>query len=154
VVSRARTATLQIVVGDPITGTNIGEVDVPLSGEGVKPGARVLVTQGGVPVPVVTAIQLQKLEHETDNSGDFETQINYRNVPAKTVTPAPPGTPFTYHVENGGLNSARSFNSLRPGASYRYVATIKIGKKFKSKSVAFHIDNNCTFLGTLNINFP
>ena len=121
--------------------------------EGVRPGARVLVTRFGVVVPVVPQIQLFKLEHETDQGGDFNILATYKNVPAKFIFPTPPCTPFVYHVENGGIDSPKKADRLRPGATYRYRATLRIGGKFVSKGITFTIDTNCTFLYTLVIDF-
>src|SRR5206468_3557169 len=91
-------------VSDPTTGATSSQTR-ELCGEGVRTGARVLVTQGGVPMPQAHEIELKRL----GGVWGFAKEVDeVRNVPLQTVTPTP-GTAcaaLQFHREYGaGINS-------------------------------------------------
>ncbi len=147
VIARARTATINVTyVSDPITGATT-TASGALCGEGVLTGARVLVMQGGVPVPFVEKIQLQRI-NANRNKSQLDTQDVAQNLTLVTVTPTSPCGPFQYHREYGTVSNPIQ---LLPG-SYQVTASATINGKRKSKTVGFNV-NTCDFNPTIVINF-
>ena len=140
-VARARTATINITyVSDPITGATT-TVTRKLCGEGVLTGARVLVMAGGVPLPVVDKIQLQRLT--VNRSGDVTQQ-----APLVTVVPGAPCGPFQYHQEYGTVSNPVQLLA----GDYQVTVSATINGKRKSLSASFSL-NTCDFNPTVVINF-
>jgi hypothetical protein len=133
-------------VSDPITGATT-EVTRELCGEGVRTGARVLVTVGGVPADVVKKIQLQRITGNK-NKKIVNTVDVTRNVPLSTENPNSPCPTFQYHREYGTVQNELM---LLPG-SYRVTATIVVNGKNKNKTVAFDV-TTCDFNPNIVINF-
>lgn len=146
-VARAIRAKVVVVVADPVSGSDSGSVDVDLCGEGVRPGARLLVLQGGSPAASVNRITLQRFQ-----GGGFHQIAAYSGVAPKTVDPGAPCLPFTYHVEHGSVDTQGSLKFLRPG-TYRYVATLKDGTHLVKRFMPFRI-NGAEFVDGLTVEFP
>jgi len=106
-----------------------------------------LVMQGGVPVPLVEKIQLQRI-NANRNKDILDTQDVAMNLPLVTVIPDPPCQPFQYHREYGTVSNPIQ---LLPG-SYQVTASAIINGKRKSLTVGFDV-NTCDFDPTIVINF-
>ncbi len=120
---------------DPILHTIATDL-VPVCGEAVQRGLRVLVTRGGVAVPVVTKIELQT----TFAPHQPFTHQTIQNALLRTISGTPPCASFQYHAEFGGnTNSAQ----LKPGV-YRLKVWLKVGKKTLTSIVRVNLDQ-CTF---------
>lgn len=120
-----------------------------MCGEGVRTGARVLVRVGGAPAPVVDRIQIQRITANR-NRKIVDTVDTSLNLALQTWTPEA-GTacqPFAFHKEYGTVDSPLM---LAPG-SYTVTATVTIGRKKSSKTVAFDT-NTCGFNPTVVIDF-
>jgi hypothetical protein len=146
-VARERTADVTVTfVSDPTTGATSTQT-AKLCGEGVRTGARVLVTQGGVPLPQVHEIELKAL----GKLFGFAKEVDeVRDVPLQTVTPTP-GTacaPFQFHREWGGASDP---DQLVPGV-YRIKVEATIGGKEQEKKTFFKVDT-CGFKGTIVVDF-
>lgn len=145
--ARERTADITVTfVSNPATGSTSTQTRL-MCGEGVRTGARVLVTQGGVPMPQVHEIELKRywgvlgFKNEVDEA---------KNVPLQTVT-ATPGSAcasFQFHREYGALTND---GQLRPGV-YRLKVEAKIAGHEVSKKVWFSVDT-CGFNGTIVVDF-
>jgi hypothetical protein len=146
-VARERTANVTVTfVSDPTTGATSSQTR-DFCGEGVRTGARVLVTQGGVPMPQVHEIELKRL----GGILGFAKEVDeVRNVPLQTVTPTP-GTAcaaLQFHREYGaGTNPMQ----LVPG-DYQLKVEAIIGGKEERKKVWFNVDT-CGFDGTIVVDF-
>jgi len=147
-VARNRAAVLEIVVADPISGAALGTVQVPLGGEGVRPGARLLVRQNGAPVASIYRVVLWR---STEGQG-FHKITELKNVPLKNVNPGAPCPPFQYHVEYGGVDTVGEPTYLRPG-EYRFEVTLKIGNKQVKKLIDFGAVDSCSFNANLRLDF-
>jgi hypothetical protein len=134
-------------VSNPISGATT-TVMRGLCGEGVRTGARVLVTNAGVPVPFVEKIQIQRINGNR-NKDLVDTVDNAMNLPLVSVTPSLPCMPFQYHREYGTVSNPIQ---LLPG-SYQVTASAIINGKRKSLTVAFNVDT-CDFNQTIVVNFP
>jgi hypothetical protein len=146
-IARTRLANINVTyVSDPVTGATT-TVSRALCGEGVLTGARVLVMQGGIPVPLVEKIQLQRI-NANRNKNQLDTQDVFQNAQLVTVTPTSPCGPFQYHREYGTVSNPIQ---LLPG-SYQVTASATINGKRKSKTVGFNV-NTCDFNPTVVINF-
>ena len=147
VLDRDRTGTVSVTyISDPITGATTS-VNRSLCGEGVRTGARVLVTAGGVPLAMVEQIKLQRI-NANRNKNPLDTLDNARNLPLTTVVPASPCGSFQYHREYGTvLNPIQ----LLPG-SYQVTVTAIVNGKRRSMSVGFDV-NTCGFNPTITVNF-
>ncbi len=146
-VARESTGTANFTfVNDPITGAT-ATTAVPYCGEAVQRGIRVLVTQGGVPVPVVRHIALQ-LAYGPDQNGGIFTMWHVKNAPLQTVTGTAPCPSFQFHAEFGGASTPRQ---LKLG-DYRVRVWIKIGKKIVNKAVRFTMDE-CSFTPNIVVAF-
>jgi HYDIN/CFA65/VesB-like, Ig-like domain/Abnormal spindle-like microcephaly-assoc'd, ASPM-SPD-2-Hydin/Bacterial TSP3 repeat len=132
-------------LSEPIVGTTT-DVTRTLCGEGVRTGARVLVTAGGVPVPVVKKIQIQRISGNK-NKKIVDTVDTSQNVPLTTVNPSP-CPPFQYHKEYGTVANQVM---LLPG-SYTVTVQVVVKGKNVSKTVAFDV-TTCDFNPNIGINF-
>lgn len=147
VVDRDREATITVTyVIDPITGatTNVTRL---LCGEGVRTGARVLVTHNGIPVAKVEKIHLQRITSNR-NRDRLDSQDVAMNLPLTTVLPAMPCPPFQYHREYGTVSNPIQ---LLPGA-YQVTATAVINGKRKTLVVGFDLQT-CDFNPTVVVDF-
>jgi hypothetical protein len=149
VLDRDRLGTASVTwLSDPIAATTTTVVR-QLCGEATLTGARVLVRVGGAPVPLVERISIQRMTGNRNNKV-VDTVDQARNLPLQTWSPAP-GTacqPFQYHREYGTVDNPLM---LAPG-SYTVTATVLVGKKKTSKTVAFDA-TACTFNPTVIVDF-
>jgi hypothetical protein len=146
----ARTSTGTVDVdfeNDPITHT-FTTVSVPFCGEATHRGIRVLVTQGGVPVPKVKRIFLQTANGPEQDGGIFQLPRTIKNALLQTVSGTPPCPSFQFHGEFGGASNPFQ---LKDG-TYRIKVQIKVGKKTKTKIVRVNIDQ-CTFTQNVVVAF-
>jgi hypothetical protein len=134
-------------VDDPITGATT-TTTVPFCGEAVRRGLRVLVTQGGVPVPVVKRIILQNAFTPEQQTGQG-TIKTLKNVPLQTISGTPPCPSFQFQGEFGGISDPYQ---LKDGG-YRIKVKIKEGKKTKTKVVRVTVDL-CSFTPNVVVAFP
>ena len=132
---------------DPILHTTT-TLNVPFCGEGVHRGLRVLVTQGGVPVSKVKLIELQNA-FGPEQKGGILTVRSVKNALLQTVASSFPCPGFDFHAEFGGITNPYQ---LKDG-TYRIRATIKVGKKTKTKIVRTVVDP-CTFTSQITVAFP
>lgn len=147
----ARTSTGTVDVNfenDPITHTN-STVHVPFCGEAVQRGLRILVTQGGAPVPTVKRIFLQRANGPEQPFIDAVTYQVIKNAPLQTVTGSAPCPSFQFHAEFGGITNPKQ---LKDG-TYRVKVVIKEGKKSKTKVVRINMDQ-CSFTQNVVVAFP
>ena len=146
-IARSRTATLTVTyISDPVTGATTS-ISRALSGEGVRTGARVLVTSGGVPVPVVDKIQLQRI-NANRNKFPIDSNDVVQNAQLVTVVPAFPCQPFQYQREYGTVSHPIQ---LLPG-SYQVTVSVTINGKKSSQTVGFSV-NTCDFDQNIVVNF-
>ena len=131
-------------VSDSITGATT-TVTRKLQGEGVRTGARVLVTVGGVPLARVEKLQIQRITGNR-NKKLLKTVESAMKLNLQTVTPGGPCQQFQYHREYGTVSNEFM---LLPG-SYRITATGVVNGKRKSLTVGFNADT-CTFNETITI---
>lgn len=147
VIDRDRLGFLSVTyVTDPFLMHTATEVRT-LCGEGVRTGARVLVTAGGVPVPFVEKMQIQRITSNR-NRPILDTVDTARDLPLVNVIPTSPCAPFQYHREYGTVSNPIQ---LLPG-SYRVTATAVINGKRKSLTVGFDV-STCDFNPTIVVNF-
>ncbi|MEK6337088.1 MAG: choice-of-anchor D domain-containing protein [Acidobacteriota bacterium] len=146
VLARERTANVAVTFVNPATGTTSTQTR-ELCGEGVRTGARILVTQGGVPMAQVHEIELKQYWRLL---GFSKTLDDADNLPLQTV-PATPGTacgPIQFHREYGGLSNP---DQIRPQL-YRVKVEAKIAGVKVTKLVWFTVDT-CGFDGTIVVDF-
>lgn len=134
-------------VHDPITGAT-ASASRDLCGEGVRTGARVLVTRGGVPLETVKSIRLHRINANRNNKTHLDSLDNVRNISLQTVTPALPCTPFRYHREYGTVSNPVQ---LLPG-SYQVSVQARIDGKIAKRTVGFDV-NSCGFNPTIIVDF-
>ena len=134
-------------IDDPITKTTT-TVSVPFCGEADQRGLRVLVTQGGVPVPTVKRIDLQQAFGPEQQSGIF-TLRTIKNAPLVTILPSGACPTFQFQAEFGGASKTVQ---LKDG-TYRVKVEIKVGKKLKTKVVRVNLDQ-CSFTPDVVVAFP
>jgi M6 family metalloprotease-like protein len=147
VLDRDRPGTLSVsYVSEPITGA-VTVVDRALCGEGVRTGARVLATAGGVPLAEVEQIRLQRI-NANRNKNLLDTVDNARNLALQAVVPGAPCAPFQYHREYGTVSNPIQ---LLPG-SYQVTVTAIVNGRRTKKSVGFDV-NTCGFNPTIVVNF-
>jgi hypothetical protein len=147
VVDRDREATLTVTyLSDPITGATTSVTRL-LCGEGVYTGARVLVTQGGIPLVNVEKIHLQRI-NANRNKDRLDTQDQAADLQLITVIPAPPCEAFQYHREYGTVSNPIQ---LLPGSFQVTVQAIINGKR-QHKTVGFNLDT-CDFNPTVVVDF-
>lgn len=148
VLARERTANISVTfVSNPTTGATSVQTR-NLCGEGVHTGARVLVTQGGVPMAQVHEIELKRVR---GGFLGFDKEVDeVKNAPLQTVTPTP-GTAcaaFQFHREYGAITNP---TQLRPGV-YQLKVEAKIAGKEVRKKVFFSV-STCGFNGTIVVDF-
>jgi subtilisin family serine protease len=118
-------------------------VVVPMAGEAVQSGLRVVVTLNGVPVQENVNIMVRS---ETGRQ-----RFTLRRQALKNIT-GPAGFEdelgFSFHAEYGGLTRA----TQRLTGNYRVNATIRVGRRVMNRMVNCSIDT-CTFNPTLVISF-
>ena len=145
--ARERTANITVTfVSNPTTGATSTQTR-EMCGESVRTGARVLVTQGGVPMAQVHEIELKRFFGVLGLSKEVD---EVKNVPLQTVT-ATPGTAcasFQFHREYG---AASNQDQLRPGV-YQLKVEAKIAGHEVRKKVWFSVDT-CGFNGTIVVDF-
>lgn len=147
-IDRNRQGTITVTyVLDPVTGTTTN-VTRKLAGEGVNTGARVLVTQAGIPISKVERIHLQRI-NANRNRDKLDTQDSVRDAELITVVPLAPGEPFQYHREYGTISNPIQ---LLPG-SYQVTVQAIINGKRKSQVVGFDVQT-CDFNPTVVVDFP
>jgi HYDIN/CFA65/VesB-like, Ig-like domain len=135
-------------VNDPITGATT-TTHVPFCGEGVHRGLRVLVTQGGVPVPVVKRIKLQRAHAPEQQGPIFTLPRTIKNATLQTIPGTAPCPTIMFHGDFGDVGNPFQ---LKDG-TYRIKVTLKIGKKIKHKAVRVNMDQ-CTFTPDVVVAFP
>jgi hypothetical protein len=113
-----------------------------LCGEGVKTGARVLVTVAGVPLASVDKIQLQRLT--VNKPGDV-----VHNAPLQTVTPTLPCTPFQFHREYGTVSNPIQLLT----GSYQVTVQATVNGHKRTQTAAFGL-GTCDFNPNVVVNFP
>jgi hypothetical protein len=118
-----------------------------LCGEGVRTGARVLVTHNGIPVAKVEKIQLHRI-NANRNRNRLDSLDNSMNLTLVTVVPAAPCPPFQYHREYGTVSNPVQ---LLPGA-YQVTATAIINGKRKTLVVGLDLQT-CDFNPTVVVDF-
>jgi photosystem II stability/assembly factor-like uncharacterized protein len=133
-------------VSDPILNVTT-TVNRNLCGEGVRTGARILVTAGGVPLAMVEQIKLTRI-NANRNKNLLDTVDNARNLPLVTVTPTAPCTPFQYHREYATVSNPIQ---LLPG-SYEVTVTATVNGKRVRKTVGFDV-NTCGFNPNILVSF-
>jgi len=149
VLGRDRTGEVSVTyVSDPIAGTET-TVTRSLCGEGVRTGARVLVTNNGTPVDLVKQIKLRRVVGNT-NRPRVDTVETARNLSLQTVTQTPPCASFQYHREYGTVSNPIQ---LLPG---NYLVTVSVqlpGQNgFAHQTVAFDV-GTCDFNPTVVVAF-
>ncbi len=137
-------------VADPIIGIGSEmEVTRALCGEGVRTGARVLVTHGGVPLDVVKMIKLRRVTGN-NNQGPIDTVETAQDVELQQVTPILPCPPFQYHREYGTVSNPIQ---LLPGS---YLVTVKAqipgSSGFQQQTVGFDV-SSCDFNPNITVDF-
>ncbi len=146
-IDRNRLATISVTYEtDPTTGAT-ATINRALAGEGVNTGVRLLVTQGGVPVPVVDKIYLKRIK-KRQIKPNLVVNDTVTNVPLQSVTPTPPGVPFQFHREWGGVSNPVQ---LLP-TDYQLQVTLKVAGKKVTKTVAFSV-GTCDFNPNIVVNF-
>jgi hypothetical protein len=147
VLDRARLGQVSVTyVSEPILGTET-TVQRDLCGEGVRTGARVLVTHGGVPLDEVKSIRLHRLVGNR-NRDRLDTVDNVHNVTLQQENPASPCGPFLYHREYATVSNPIQ---LAPG-SYQVTVMARINGGNAKKTVGFDV-SSCDFNPTIVVDF-
>jgi hypothetical protein len=133
-------------LSDPILHTT-SSVTRALCGEGVRTGARVLVTAGGLPLGAVEQIKLSRI-NANRNKNLLDTVDNARNLTLQTIVPQAPCSSFQFHREYSTVGNPIQ---LLPG-SYQVTATAIVNGKRVRKTVGFDV-NTCGFNANIVINF-
>jgi hypothetical protein len=148
VVDRDRLGNIQVTyVSDAVTGGTT-QVTRDLCGEGVRTGARVLVTSAGVPLDFVESIHLQRLTANR-NKNLLDTVDNAKNLPLTTVDPDGVCPIFRYHREYGTVSNPIQ---LAPG-SYSVTVSARVGNKLRRKTVGFDVQT-CDFNQNIVVDLP
>jgi len=136
-------------VSEPITGATT-TVTRALCGEGVNTGARVLVTEGGVPVASVEKIQLQRITGNRRKKRVLQSVGTVQDVALQTVTPAAPCPAFQYHYEWSTVDNPIQLLT----GSYRVTATIRsaVTGHRETKTVGFDL-TACDFNANVTVEF-
>jgi len=144
--ARTSTGTVDVTfVNDPITLTTT-TTHVPVCGEAVRRGLRVLVTQGGVPVSTVKRILLQYAFGPEQPDGDFHTIRTIKHASLQTIVGTAPCPSFEFNQEFGGASDTFQ---LKDG-TYRvkvYLSGVKT-----PKVVRVNMDQ-CTFTQNVVVAF-
>jgi hypothetical protein len=144
---RARFGEVSVTyVSEPILGTET-TVMRNLCGEGVRTGARVLVTHGGVPLTDVKSIRLHRLVGNR-NHNRLDTVDNVHNVTLQVEPAAPPCGAFAYHREYSTVSNPIQ---LAPG-SYLVAVMVRINGRNLKKTVGFDV-SSCDFNPTIVVDF-
>lgn len=147
VLDRARQGQVSVTyVSEPVTGEETTVVR-NLCGEGVRTGARVLVTHGGVPLDEVKRIKLQRI-NANRNGNRVDTVDNSMNLLLQTETPPAPCGPFQYHREYSTVSNPIQ---LLPGF-YQVTVQARIDGQNRHKTVGFNVDS-CDFNSTVVVDF-
>jgi HYDIN/CFA65/VesB family protein len=147
VVARHREATLTVTFEtDPVTGAT-DDVARRLCGEGVRTGARVLVTNGAPSYPVVKSLKIQRI-NANRNRTRLDTVESLKDVALVTVAADPPCDGFQYHREYGTQTNPIQ---LLPG-SYQVTAMVLDGGRHLMKTVGFDV-HTCDFNPRVVIDF-
>jgi hypothetical protein len=133
-------------VSDPILGIE-DTVMRNLCGEGVRTGARVLVTHGGVPMDEVKSIRLNRLVGNR-NQNRLDTVDNANNLSLQVEAANPPCGAFAYHREYGTVSNPVQ---LAPG-SYQVTVMVRIDGRNRKKTVGFDV-SSCDFNPTIVVDF-
>ena len=145
--ARERTANIAVTfVSNPTSGATSTQTRL-MCGESVRTGARVLVTQAGVPMAQVHEIELKRLWGFLGLKKEID---EVKNVSLQTVT-ATPGTAcggFQFHREWGGASNP---DQLPPGI-YQLKVEAEIAGHEVRKKVYFSVDT-CGFNGTIVVDF-
>ncbi|HYL58372.1 MAG TPA: hypothetical protein VEU51_05835, partial [Candidatus Acidoferrales bacterium] len=143
-INRTSNASVDVTFeNDPITHATATD-HIPLCGEGDNRGVRVLVTSGGVPVPLVKSIKLQKAIAPEQDSSIFR-HARFKNVPLTTIVGVAPCPSYQFHAEFGGPSNPIQ---LKEG-TYRLVVKVA---GFKTKIVRFAVDT-CNFTPLITVAF-
>jgi photosystem II stability/assembly factor-like uncharacterized protein len=141
-VARERRATVEVTYeSDPISHSTT-TITRMLCGEGVKTGARVLVTAGGVPLASVDKIQLHRLTVNKDNDV-------VHNAPLQTVTATAPCTSFQFHREYGTVSNPIQLLT----GSYEVTVQATVNGHKRTQTAAFEL-GTCDFNPNVVVNFP
>jgi len=145
--ARARFGEVSVTyVSEPILGT-LSTVHRALCGEGVRTGARVLVRQGGVPLPEVKSIKLHRI-NANRNGNRLDTIDQAMNLALQTVPSSAPCPAFQYHREYGTIDNPIQ---LLPG-SYQVTVQARIDGHNLKKTVGFDV-SSCDFNPTVVVDF-
>jgi hypothetical protein len=146
--ARERTADVTVTfVSDPTSGITSTQT-AQLCGEGVRTGARVLVTQGGVPVPKVHEIELKRLHGGWFGFAKEVDEVKNALLQTVTATPGTACTSFQFHKEYGAVTDAEQ---VVPGVYQLKVEAIIAGKEVRKKT--FFQVGTCGFNGTIVVDF-
>jgi hypothetical protein len=146
--ARERTADVTVTfVSDPTSGTTSTQT-AKLCGEGVHTGARVLVTQGGVPMPKVHEIELKRLGGGWFGFAKEVDEVKNALLQTLTATPGTACASFQFHKEYGAVTDAEQ---LVPGVYQLKVEAIVAGKEVRKKT--FFQVGTCGFNGTIVVDF-
>ncbi len=146
-VARERAGEVTVTyVSDPITNATTS-ITRALCGEGSRTGARVLVMAGGIPLPEVKSIKLQRLGANR-NGNRLDTVDQAHNLPLQTVVPVAPCGGFQYHREYG---TAGNPIQLAPG-SYQVTVMARVNGRNLKKTVGFDV-GTCDFNPTIVVDF-
>ena len=120
VASRKVTGTLHIEDTFPLDPGNNVTADVPLCGEAVGRGIRVLVVdKAGVPVANVGSLQLKA------TGVAAPPNVNLKNLPLVPINPPTSCEQIKFHYENQALSTT---DQTAPRGSY-YTLTVSVGNK-------------------------
>ena len=148
VVARERTANVTVTfVSDPTSGATSTQTS-QLCGEGVRTGARVLVTEGGVPMAKVHEIELKRLHGGWFGFAKEVNEVKNALLQAVTATPGTACASFQFHKEYG---AATEPEQLVPGVYQLKVEAIIAGKEVRKKTW-FQV-GTCGFNGTIVVDF-
>ncbi len=149
VLARQRTGTLSVTWEvDPITHATT-TTNTNVCGEGVRTGARVLVTIGGVPAPTGTVEKIQLARITGNKNSQIVDSVSVaKDLPLTTVAPSGACLGFQYHREYGTVSNPLM---LLPG-SYRVTATAIVAGKRKNMTVSFDV-STCDFNPTVVVPF-
>ncbi len=148
-VGRSRLGEISITyVSDPVTG-DATTVTRSLCGEGVKTGARVVATLGGVPLEAVEKVHLMRINANRNRTAAGLDSIDVvQDVPVEDVVPTLPCPPFDFHREYGTVSNPIQ---LLPGF-YQVSVTAVIDAKRETRTVGFNVDS-CDFNGDVDVQF-
>jgi hypothetical protein len=143
-IDRDRFGTLTVTFESDSIAHATMSVTRSLCGEGVRTGARVLVTSGNPATPLAT---VEKIMIQRINSNRKDTLDNAMALPLVTATPGVPCAAFQYHREYGTVSNPIQ---LLPG-SYQVTVTAMVNGKRKSKTVGFDV-STCSFNPAIVVN--